>query len=105
MSLPVPLTERQRADLHAAIRRFGDGDRQRGTQYLREGRVSDIRPTLDQHGETSEFAAQSRGTRLYEVEWFYRGSAGWKNVCSCPLGGDCKHAYAAAMTVLGTMIT
>jgi superfamily II DNA or RNA helicase len=105
MSLPVPLTERQRADLHAAIRRFGDGDRQRGTQYLREGRVSDIRPTLDQHGETSEFVAQSRGTRLYEVEWFYRGSAGWKNVCSCPLGGDCKHAYAAAMTVLGTMIT
>ncbi len=36
MSLTVPLTERQRADLHAAIRRFGAGDRQRGTQYLRE---------------------------------------------------------------------
>ncbi len=104
MSPSVPLTERQRADLHAALRRFGDGDRQRGTQYLRENRVRDLQPTLDLYGETSAFVAQARGTRPYEVQWVYHGSAGWKNYCSCPLGGNCKHAYATAMTVLGTVV-
>jgi len=105
MSASLPLTERQRADLHAALRQFGDRDRQRGTQYLREHRVQKILPTKDIHGEIAAFAASTQGSQLYEVQWTYRGTAGWKNRCSCPLGGHCKHAYAAAMTALGATIT
>ena len=39
MSAPIPLTDRQRADLHASLRLFEEHDRQRGLPYLKQGRV------------------------------------------------------------------
>ncbi len=101
MSTSVPLTASQRADLHTALRLFGERDRQRGMQYLRQHRVLRLGPCGDQGGETA-FAAGVQGSALYEVQWIYHGPDEWVNDCTCPLGGDCKHAYAAAMAALGT---
>ncbi len=101
MSTSVPLTASQRADLHAALRHFGERDRQRGMQYLRQHRVLHLGPGGGPDEEAA-FAAEVQGSVLYEVQWVYHGPDEWVNTCTCPLGGDCKHAYAAAMAALGT---
>ena len=101
MPASVPLNDRQRADLHSALRAFGERDRQRGMQYLRQHRVRRLGPCGDRGGETA-FAAEVQGSALYEVHWTCFPEEGWTNTCTCPLGGDCKHAYAAAMAALGT---
>jgi superfamily II DNA or RNA helicase len=101
MAAPIPLTDHQRTALHAALRLFGEGNRQRGMHYLRQRRVLAVQPGVEE-GADAAFAADVRGSQLYEVQWIHRSGKGWENTCSCPLGGDCKHAYAAAMTALGT---
>jgi superfamily II DNA or RNA helicase len=100
MSTSVPLTDRQRADLHAALRLFDRRDQQRGIQYLRQRRVTGVAP--DNGDGQFTFVADVQGSILYEVEWTYYGSGEWASSCTCHRGYDCKHAYAAAMTALGT---
>ena len=103
MPTPLPLTERQRADLHAALRLFDGRDRQRGIQYLRDHRVLHLGPYDNgERGVEAGFAAEVQGSELYVVEWISYGPDEWTNDCTCPLGGDCKHAYAAALAALGT---
>ncbi|MBK8477383.1 MAG: DEAD/DEAH box helicase [Opitutaceae bacterium] len=103
MSAPIPLTDRQRADLHASLRLFEEHDRQRGLPYLKQGRVQ--RLELARGAEPDDqiaFIAAVQGSQLYEVKWTCLADGTWISDCSCPVGGDCKHAFAAAMAALGT---
>ena len=70
---------------------------QRGTTYARQGHVESIR--LDGEGA---IVGEVQGTRsrpytcyLYLVEDMLAAE------CSCPVGDDCKHCYAVAITLLG----
>lgn len=63
MSAPIPLTDRQRTALHAALRLFGDGDRQRGMHYLRQRRVLAVKPGVEE-GADAAFAAEPKTSGL-----------------------------------------
>jgi len=80
--------------LAKALTRFDARSASRGRNYVREDRVRKLE--LDRRGEG--FAASVRGASTYRSEWI--ADPVWRNGCSCPLGGDCKHAYAAACVVL-----
>ena len=71
--------------------------RERGEAYLQEGRVRDLR--CDEPGST--FTADVEGGTLYQTTLRYDPeSRSWWEECSCPMGGGCKHAYAAMKALL-----
>lgn len=68
--------------------------RERGEEYYRGGRVEAVRSGADHFCE-----ARVRGGERYAVTLFFtRGS--WSSTCTCPVGADCKHAYAAGVAWL-----
>jgi|GEM_PF-514435 len=81
--------------LSNALKRFSSGAAERGRLYARGGHVRQL--DLDQSGDG--FAATVRGTRTYRCEWIAAAPT-WTNACTCPMVRDCKHAYAAACTLL-----
>lgn len=65
----------------------------RGRQYFRENRV--VKLAADANG----LHAVVRGSMDYQVRW-YEQRREWWSECTCPVGVDCKHAYAAAEKIL-----
>jgi hypothetical protein len=74
--------------------RFSSTIRERGHQYFRQQRVR------QQHGSSSEFGAQVRGSQLYHVILRWTGSK-LALLCDCPFFVDhdqpCKHIWAAIL--------
>lgn len=96
MSGVITLSERERGRLRKAIDGFDVRDRDRGWRYYRQGRVKALR--LAEHGSVLE--AEVVGSEPYSVTWTYAPAEGWTCDCTCPVGDQCKHAYAAALAVL-----
>ena len=80
------------------LRSFAAGDRSRGEDYFRHGHVVSL--TCVTPG--THYQATVSGTIVYTVDLEYCVQA-WVDSCSCPIGGDCKHAYAALKTLLTTV--
>ncbi len=95
MSLPIvlPSPDLVRAEMNA----MPSAARARGDMYFIGGRVQNLR-----HGEQDgEFLADVQGTELYTVRVVVDAQDGVTDEeCSCPLGGDCKHVYAALKALL-----
>jgi superfamily II DNA or RNA helicase len=89
----VVLDEAKLAALHRSLARFSGSTRERGERYARAGRVGEIEPF------EGGIAALVRGTKLYETAWDWGGGV-WRPLCTCPVGGYCKHAYALARRAL-----
>ncbi|HWN93626.1 MAG TPA: DEAD/DEAH box helicase [Methylomirabilota bacterium] len=94
MTLPQALSEPD--ELRKFIRTLDAGTRARGEAYFQQGRVKDL--TTVEPGVS--FIAGVEGSRDYEVTIRYEEDAGWEIECTCPIGGDCKHSYAAVKTLL-----
>ncbi|MEY4938288.1 MAG: hypothetical protein RIQ93_23 [Verrucomicrobiota bacterium] len=71
------------------------GSRHRGQDYHRKGAVLSVTRVDDK-----TVLGEVRGTKLYTVE-LLRAGRGWRNTCSCPMGGNCKHVVAVALHWLG----
>ncbi|HSQ00492.1 MAG TPA: DEAD/DEAH box helicase [Candidatus Dormibacteraeota bacterium] len=81
--------------LRQTIASFSGATRQRGARYLAEGRVVDLR------WDNTVALAAVIGGEEYEVSWTWLDD-GWECECSCPIGYDCKHAFAAARALLAS---
>ncbi|HEY0239213.1 MAG TPA: DEAD/DEAH box helicase, partial [Friedmanniella sp.] len=80
---------------------FDAATRQRGQAYAREGRVTKVQQDWD---HDSVFAsALVRGTQPYRstllVERTGPDELSVQTRCTCPVGDDCKHAYALVATL------
>jgi superfamily II DNA or RNA helicase len=68
--------------------------REPGDDYFRRGCVHEVRAKADHY-----VSAKVEGEQTYAVTLFFtRGR--WTSKCSCPVGSDCKHAYAAGLAWL-----
>lgn len=83
--------------LAAELRKFPDPMRARGRLYAQSGRVADPRVETD-----DMIVADVAGTDDYLTSWFWDGS-GWDHNCTCPIGYECKHAYAVAEVLLASV--
>jgi superfamily II DNA or RNA helicase len=83
--------------LAAELRKFPDRMRARGRLYAQSGRVADLRVETD-----DMIVADVAGTDDYLTSWFWDG-AGWDHNCTCPVGYECKHAYAVAEVLLASV--
>ena len=95
----MPLTSEDFSGFNAdACSRFLTGfdarTRKKGEQYFRAGAVE----LLDCVKPGKLYTADVQGSELYEVTLAYDG--GWDTECSCPMGLDCKHVYAALKQLL-----
>ncbi|MFT3868750.1 MAG: DEAD/DEAH box helicase [Nibricoccus sp.] len=72
---------------------FDARSQQRGRSYFSAGRVS--KPTL----VGNKIVAHVRGSQIYGVD-LNLTARGWSSQCSCPLGFNCKHAYATGLAWL-----
>lgn len=54
----------------------------------------------DVQAEDGLITAAVRGGEEYYTTWEWRRQGGWQSLCTCPLGGLCKHAYALGCAVL-----
>lgn len=71
--------------------------RERGEEYFKGGRVRDLR--ADDPG--AAYTADVEGTTLYQTTLRHDPETkSWWEECSCPMGGGCKHAYAAMKALL-----
>ena len=66
----------------------------RAATYARSGHVTQLTASAD------AISATVRGTKFYEVDWYFDHDGEWVADCSCPVGFECKHAAAVAMYVL-----
>ena len=77
---------------------LGDFDRatkRRGEAYFRQGAVLEMACVEAGH----LYAAVVRGGMDYEVGLEYQADSGWAAECSCPVGYECKHIYAAMLAL------
>jgi superfamily II DNA or RNA helicase len=72
------------------LRSFDNRTRKKGESYFRSGAVESI--ACQEPGRA--YSASVLGGDLYQVSFFYDAGA-WDADCSCPVGYECKHAYAA----------
>ena len=76
---------------------FEAGTHQRGRDYFQSGAVRKVWSEADHH-----FKAEVEGGARYVVTGFYtRGD--WSFRCTCPVGVDCKHAYAAGLAWIASV--
>jgi superfamily II DNA or RNA helicase len=80
--------------LAAALAAFPARSRARGLAYARGGRVIDL------CAGSAELRGVVIGTRPYTTRWSWRDGSGWDCACECPVGVDCKHAYAVGALAL-----
>lgn len=77
--------------LHTSLDDYDAGTRQRGRDYYQGGAVAAVWSAADHLVK-----AEVDGTERYELTLFLtRGE--WTSRCSCPVGVQCKHAYAASL--------
>jgi len=68
----------------------------RGADYARIKAVEE----LHHDAESFSWNALVEGTKLYKTRWFKKSKNGpWQNECSCPVGENCKHAYAVLLKI------
>ncbi len=84
----------RRSALQEYLASFPAQIRRRGAEYADAGLVG----ALQIIGGDMVFA-DVRGTRTYETSWQWDGRA-WEEACSCPMGLECKHAFALATVML-----
>src|ERR1022692_2615793 len=76
------------------LRSFDARTRQRGEHYFRAGLVTSL--ACVQPG--CHYTAEVIGGEKYGVSLTYED--GWDSECTCPMGVECKHAYAALKQLL-----
>ena len=84
-------------DLAAAQRylsAFAAHTRKKGEGYFRAGAVGSL--SCAEPGRA--YTAMVRGGDDYEVSFYF--DDGWDSDCSCPVGQECKHTYAALKQLL-----
>ena len=84
----------------ALARRFGQGTLRRGRTYASQQRVGPISVGGAEGGVV--LSAPGEGTRTYQTvisQMSGRRGSWMATHCSCPLGGDCKHAVAVLLAV------
>jgi hypothetical protein len=82
------------AALRTWLASFGDLTRERGAEYHASHQVKTIRAEADHYVEATVL-----GTRTYTSTLFFtRGQ--WTSGCTCPVGRNCKHVYAAGLAWL-----
>src|SRR5947209_3811481 len=91
------------ADCAAVLRKYiaslGLPIKQRGEKYFRDQAVMWI------EGEPPHVRANVMGSDVYSVDLIYSADrCEWLGTCDCPMGGDCKHVYAAAREWLELLI-
>ena len=79
------------ATLRTHLAACDSGVRHRGQDYHRRGQVLSVTRV-----DARTLRGEVRGTKLYTAE-LLRAGRGWRNTCSCPLTGDCKHVVALAL--------
>lgn len=86
-----------------ALPEFSRRTRDRGLGYARGGRVRSIRVGSD------AIVATVQGSQIYTVTWERerveisgQEHEEWFPDCTCPVGLDCKHAFAVAAVLLGS---
>src|SRR5579885_3097604 len=82
------------ADARQFLRGCDSRTRKKGEGYYLRGAVKSL--ICDEPGVS--YMAAVQGTREYTVHIFYDNV--WDASCTCPLGCDCKHAYAAFKQLL-----
>jgi len=86
-------TARQLRELVTALAHFPAGTRERGRRYAAQGRVG---PRTVSGGAVSAIV---RGSLGYHTSWEWIDE-NWLAECDCPVGPECKHAYALACHIL-----
>ncbi|HXI72188.1 MAG TPA: DEAD/DEAH box helicase [Verrucomicrobiae bacterium] len=84
-------------DLDAAqryLKSFDAHTRKKGERYFEIGAVKAL--VCNEPG--TAYTATVQGSDEYEVSFYFEG--GWDSDCSCPVGYECKHTYAALKQLL-----
>jgi superfamily II DNA or RNA helicase len=89
----LALTAEQLRLLRSTLAIFSRATQRRGEQYFDDGRVVEL------VWNGAVVGASVIGNDDYEVLWSWLGKA-WANDCSCPVGYECKHAYAVGLAML-----
>ncbi len=76
------------------LKSFDSTTRHKGERYFRQGAV--VETDCEEPGRA--YGATVQGGDLYRVLLDY--DDGWDAECSCPMGFECKHVYAAAKQLL-----
>ncbi len=92
---PTGLSSERVAAVRTSLERFSEQVQGRGRAYASQGQVGTI--SRSAHG----FEARVRGTRAYTTTWTWTPH-GWRTDCTCPMQGECKHAYALGLVFLRT---
>ena len=77
------------------LREFAAGDRTRGEDYFRKGRVLGLSCVAP----GTHYQADVEGTMVYEVNWELLAGE-WSDSCTCPFEAGCKHSYAVLKSLL-----
>ena len=77
------------------LRSFDSRTRRKGEDYFRAGAVESLE--CDDPGRA--YTARVMGSKLYVVTFRYDDDI-WDSDCSCPVGCECKHTYAALKKLL-----
>jgi hypothetical protein len=80
----------------ALLRSFPSDVRRRGEACFRSGRVTELIPEI--HG--MKYSAVVRDRKPCVVDLFYQFESRWDGRCSCELGTQCEHIYAAMSALL-----
>jgi hypothetical protein len=84
------------AEVQSFLNTFPSPSRRRGKHYFGDGAVIEV--SCVEAGR--RYAAVVRGTEDYAVSLVYEpDDGGWEAGCSCPVGFECKHAFAAMMAL------
>lgn len=94
-SVQSVLGSRERREaLAAELEAFPRVMRMRGHVYARGGRVESLRVESD-----DMIVAAVSGSDEYLTSWFWVDER-WEHNCTCPVGYECKHAYAVGEVLL-----
>jgi hypothetical protein len=93
--MALTITPEAVAQAHEFLRQIPLGAQERGTATFREGHVLQI-----EQNSRDSFTARVQGTFEYTVHLGFASTDGWAGDCTCPVGFDCKHVYAAMKALL-----
>jgi len=91
----TPLSQDEGKSFAEYLEYFDRGTKKKGTDYYLRGMVK----TLSCIQVDRKYMAYVKGTSTYAVTLEY-DDGDWYGECTCPVEMDCKHAYAAALTLM-----
>ncbi len=83
-------------EAHSFLRELPSNAQTRGDRYFRDGRVASV--TAENGG--ASYSAVVEGSQPYTVHLSFTDDDGWVGDCTCAVGYDCKHVYAAMKALL-----